>query len=170
MNGVPLTRQNPSSVTAPKAIPQALVCAGARPRACRAEESRLPAEKHKVPPSAQANPENVAMSPAWPATCGQNKRSRPPSPSTLPAITCGAISRCRRTRASNAFHSVDVEKTTATRPLGMVRLAFRKQTKLKQNRQSPCAAISPYDAVGGRRSVFFHPSSTNRMIAASAKR
>ena len=125
---------------------------------------------HRVPPSAQVSPWSVAASGAWPVTCGQNSNNRPASPSVPPAITCGAISRRRISRASKAFHSVDVENTTATRPLGMVRLAFRKQTKFRQNRQSPCAAINLYDAAGGRRSVFFHPSSTNRMIAASAKR
>src|SRR5574344_1529693 len=105
-------------------MPQALVCAGCRGRGCKADDRRLPDEKHQVPPRAQASPVSVAMSPEWPTICGQNKSSKPDKPSAPPPNTCGAIRRPWMIRASRAFHKVEVEKTTAINPLGMVPLAL----------------------------------------------
>ncbi|MCY1403233.1 hypothetical protein D9M71_184030 [compost metagenome] len=104
-------------------MPQALVLSGRRPAFCCRLESRLPAEKHSVPSSARPRPRKVSRLAVWPASSGQNSRPRPSSPSAPPAMTLGAIDCLKNSLAFSAFHSVAVENTTATSPLGIHWLA-----------------------------------------------
>ena len=104
-------------------MPQALVVSGLRPACCCRLDSRLPAEKHRVPSTARPMPSRVSRLASWCASSGQNSRPRPSNPRAPPASTLAAIRRPMKTRALSAFHSVAVEKITATRPLGIHWLA-----------------------------------------------
>jgi len=127
-------------------------------------------EKHSVPASAQASPASVAA-PAWCAVIsGQNSNNSPASPSAPPPSTCGATARPCTTRASSAFQSAALENTTATRPLAICRLAFRKQTKFRQNRHSPCASTHSRARPRGSTSWRRHSSQANSTAAARPKR
>jgi len=46
-------------------MPQAFVSQGGSPSACRRADSRLPAEKHSVPASANARPCHVPAEASW---------------------------------------------------------------------------------------------------------
>ncbi|MNP80285.1 hypothetical protein D3C76_1783360 [compost metagenome] len=83
----------------------------------------LPAEKHSVPSNARPKPNSVCGLAVCPASSGQNSSPNPPRPSAPPISTLRAIFWPKNTRAFNAFHSVAVENTTATRPLGIHWLA-----------------------------------------------
>ncbi|MNJ48321.1 hypothetical protein D3C77_435110 [compost metagenome] len=124
-------------------MPQALVVIGLSPAFCCRLDNRLPAEKHKVPSSANPNPIMVSRLAACPASSGQNSRPRPASPKAPPASTLAAIFWPKNTRALSAFHNVAVENTTAIRPLGIHWLAVRKHMKLMQNRHRPWARQMP---------------------------
>ncbi|MCY1451922.1 hypothetical protein D9M71_688120 [compost metagenome] len=124
-------------------MPQALVVIGRRPAFCCKLESILPAEKHKVPSSANARPIRVSRLAAWPDSSGQNNRPSPHKPNAPPPRTLAAIFWPKNTRALSAFHKVAVENTTAISPLGIHWLAVRKHMKLTQNRQKPWARQMP---------------------------
>jgi hypothetical protein len=166
----PAAAQPATSATVPTSMPQALVSAGVSPSACMRADNRLPAEKNSVPASANASPRQVAAEAPWRASSGQNISSRPPRPSAPPPTIAGVSARLNTRRAPSAFHSVAVENTTATRPLAIVRLALRKQMKLKQNRHSPWAATSQRTSRRGRRNRPRAASQANSTTAASAKR
>ncbi|MCY1553662.1 hypothetical protein D9M68_901690 [compost metagenome] len=104
-------------------MPQALVVSGLRPAFCCRLESRLPAEKHRVPSSDKPMPSRVSRLAAWSASSGQNSRPRPPRPKAPPASTLAAIFCLKNSRAFSAFHKVAVEKITAISPLGIHWLA-----------------------------------------------
>src|SRR6201996_8136971 len=167
---MPKAAQPATSTSVPTAMPQALVSAGVSPSACMRADSRLPHEKHSVPPSANASPRQVPADAPWRASSGQNISSSPASPSAPPPTMVDVSGRLNTRRAPSAFHSVAVENTTATSPLAMVRLALRKQMKLRQNRHSPCAATSTRTSRRGRRSRPRAASHANSTAAASAKR
>ncbi|MNI48438.1 hypothetical protein D3C73_1030010 [compost metagenome] len=120
-------------------MPQALVVSGLSPAFCCRLDSMFPAEKHKVPHRARPRPSKVCGLAVCPTSSGQNNRPRPSKPKAPPISTLRAIFWPKNTRAFSAFHSVAVENTTATRPLGIHWLAVRKHMKLTQNRHNPCA-------------------------------
>ncbi|MNR21255.1 hypothetical protein D3C85_1381460 [compost metagenome] len=96
-----------------------MVVNGLSPAFCCRLDSMLPAEKHKVPSSARPKPSKVSGLAVWPASSGQNNRPNPSKPNAPPISTLRAIFWPKNTRALRAFHSVAVENTTATRPLGI---------------------------------------------------